>query len=166
MREIIGVLLLVAFAAVTVWLIYREVRHRQELARKNMSFIESINLTGLPIITFKNGDTTVNMVLDTGSNVCLINQDSLKDLKYSGADEHDGVIGLEGKADKGLTVLLPLTYKDWEFEFECWATDMQATIDSLKQEYGVTIHGILGTGFFMKYRYILDFSSMVAYPNN
>ena len=142
--------------------VHRE-HQRQELAKKNMSFLESINLTGLPIITFHNNDHPINMVLDTGSNVCLINQNSLADIKHSIFEKHDGVIGLNGDAESGLTVIVPLIYKDWEFDIECWATDIQSTIDTMKQEYGVTIHGILGTGFFMKYKYILDFNEMIAY---
>ena len=166
MGDTIRIVLLILCAAGIVWLVLHEThreQQRRELAKKNMSFLESINLTGLPIISFHNGNNTVNMVLDTGSNVCLINQNSLEDLEHSVFEKHEGVIGLNGGAESGLTVIVPLTYKDWKFDIECWSTDIQATIDSMKQEYGVTIHGILGTGFFMKYKYILDFSSMIAY---
>ena len=36
-------------------------------------------------------------------------------------------------------------------------------VSTMKKEYGVTIHGLLGTGFFQKYKYVLDFNEMVAY---
>ena len=166
METIIKIIILLALVAWTVWLLYREYKkehERQELAKKNMSFIESINLTGLPIITFHNNGHPVNMVLDTGSNVCIINKNVLTNLKYEVGEEHTGVIGLNGEAEAGNTVFLPLTYKDWEFDFECWTTDLSEMVSSMKKEYGVTIHGLLGTGFFQKYKYILDFNSMVAY---
>lgn len=166
MGDILKVILFVALAAGVIWAIVRETQReheRQELAKKNMSFIESINLTGLPIITFHNNGHPVNMVLDTGSNVCIINKNMLTDLKYEVGEEHVGVIGLNGEAEAGDTVILPLAYKDWEFDFECWATDLSETVSSMKKEYGVTIHGLLGTGFFQKYKYVLDFNEMVAY---
>lgn len=166
MGDVIRILLFVALAAEVIWVIVRETQReheRQELAKKNMSFIESINLTGLPIITFHNNGHPVNMVFDTGSNVCIINKNVLTNLKYEIGEEHVGVIGLNGEAEAGDTVILPLTYKDWEFDFECWATDLSEMVSSMKKEYGVTIHGLLGTGFFQKYKYILDFNSMVAY---
>jgi len=166
MADVIRILLFVALAAGVIWAIVRETQReheRQELAKKNMSFIESINLTGLPIITFHNNGHPVNMVLDTGSNVCIINKDMLTDLKYEVGEQHVGVIGLNGEAEAGDTVVLPLTYKDWEFDFECWATDLSETVSTMKKEYGVTIHGLLGTGFFQKYKYVLDFNEMVAY---
>lgn len=166
MMDIIRIVLFALLALVALWAILREAQReheRQELAKKNMSFIESINLTGLPIITFHNNGHPVNMVLDTGSNVCIINKNVLTDLKYEVGEEHVGVIGLNGEAEAGDTVILPLAYKDWEFDFECWATDLSEMVSSMKKEYGVTIHGLLGTGFFQKYKYVLDFNSMVAY---
>ena len=138
---------------------------RQELAKKNMSFMESINLTGLPIISFMNNGNIVNMVLDTGSNVCIINTEALKKLKYESTSPNSGIIGINGSTEDGMTVLLPLSYKEYNFDFECYASDISDTMNTVKKEYGVVIHGILGTGFFMKYKYILDFSSMIAYPN-
>ena len=166
MMDIIRILLFVVLTAGVIWAIVKETQReheRQELAKKNMSFIESINLTGLPIITFHNNGHPVNMVLDTGSNVCIINKDILTDLKYEVGEQHVGVIGLNGEAEAGDTVVLLLTYKDWEFDFECWATDLSETVSTMKKEYGVTIHGLLGTGFFQKYKYVLDFNEMVAY---
>ena len=165
--NIVVIALIIALGALVVGLLIREFereRERQQLAKKNMSFIESINLTGLPIITFHNNGIPVNMVLDTGSNVCLINQCLLPQLEHSVGEKHSGVIGLSGEADTGDIVTLPFTYKEWKFDFECWATDISEMTASLKKEYGVTIHGLLGTGFFQKYKYVLDFSSMVAYP--
>ena len=116
MVDVIRILLFVVLAAGVIWAIVRETQReheRQELAKKNMSFIESINLTGLPIITFHNNGHPVNMVLDTGSNVCIINKNVLTDLKYEIGEEHVGVIGLNGEAEAGDTVILPLTYKEW-----------------------------------------------------
>lgn len=165
MKTVLGIIVIVVLIAATVWLIMRETKlhEREELAKKNMSFLESLNLTGLPIITFHNNGQTLNMVLDTGSNVCLINKQMLPKLKYSEGESHTGIIGLSGTAEGGDTVLLPLSYKDRNFDFECWVTDLTEMVTSLKSEYGVTVHGLLGTGFFTKYKYILDFNSMIAY---
>ena len=164
--KIAGILIIVLCIAGIIYLLYREVKashERERLAKKNMSFLESLNLTGLPIITFHNNGQTLNMVLDTGSNVCLINKQILPKLKYSEGESHTGIIGLSGTAEGGDTVLLPLSYKDRDFDFECWVTDLTEMVTSLKSEYGVTVHGLLGTGFFTKYKYILDFNSMIAY---
>ena len=33
----------------------------------------------------------------------------------------------------------------------------------IKLEYGINLHGILGSTFFQKYRYVLNFDELVAY---
>ncbi len=165
--EIFRIVLLTVAAIGIIWMLYREYERehqRQILAKKNMSFLESLNLTGLPIISFTNNGKTVNMVLDTGSNVCIINKKTLKDLNHEVSEEfHVGVTGISGESEGGIIVTLPLAYRDMEFDFECYVNDLSDTMDTIKKEYGVTIHGILGTGFFTKYKYILDFNSMIAY---
>lgn len=128
-----------------------------------MSFMESLHLTGLPIISFVNNDTIINLVLDTGSNTSIINTDVLKDLNYKVSNVKNTVVGIAGESEESTYVLVPLEYKGKIYEMACLSTDMSSPIKAIKEEYGVTIHGILGTGFFMKYKYILDFNQMVAY---
>ena len=41
--------------------------------------------------------------------------------------------------------------------------DIQNAIDQVKSESGVNMIGILGSEFFRKYKYILDFNELVAY---
>lgn len=40
---------------------------------------------------------------------------------------------------------------------------MSGAFAQLKSMYGIQIHGILGTSFFQKYRYVLDFAELTAY---
>ena len=35
--------------------------------------------------------------------------------------------------------------------------------DTIKEDYGVTIHGILGTNFLDKYNYVIDFKDYIIY---
>ena len=160
---IIAALVVFGGLGIIVWQFEKEHKRKEALVKKNMSFIESINLTGLPIITFHNNGQTVNMVLDTGSNVCIINEETLKSLTHEIAEQNMGIMGIGGDRESNNTVFLPLSYKDYNFDFECYVVDLSETIKSMKEEYGVTIHGLLGTGFFTKYKYILDFNDMVAY---
>ena len=167
MKDLIIAVMAIAIVLVivlfVVWILEKE-RHREELARKNMSFMESLNLTGLPIACFNNNGQALNMVLDTGSNACLINQEALKGLEFTVRGTHDGVMGINGGGDKnGMLIYLPLSYKSYSFNFECCVSDLSETFKTIKQEYGVTLHGVLGTDFFTKYKYILDFNEMIAY---
>lgn len=165
--EVLKILLLVLLAGLIVWPFIKDYireKERNELAKKNMSFMESLNLTGLPIVTFTNNGKMLNMILDTGSNACIINSEILEGLEYDIISRHTGVIGLSGDVNgEGIIVEIPVTYKDRTFEVQCYTNNMAEAVNSIKQQYGVTIHGILGTGFFTDYKYILDFNELVAY---
>lgn len=154
-------------AAVFIWFLVSELKRehqRRELLKKNMSFMESLSLTGLPIICFNNNGQTINMVLDTGSNICIIDSNILKNIIHSKESHQiDGIVGISGEAEGSNAVELILTYKDASFKVECYVNDLADVASAVKQEYGVTIHGLLGTDFFAKYKYIIDFNEMVAY---
>ena len=43
-----------------------------------MSFREALDLVGLPIVTFYQGDKKLNFLLDTGANLSVINKAALE----------------------------------------------------------------------------------------
>ena len=151
MNALIIVLLLLAIIAL-LWLSVRELQ-RHEIARKNMSFMESLQLSGLPIICFTNNGQAVNMIFDTGSNLCILDKKILETLEYQPNEEViDTVTGVGGAMEEGHSATVVLAYKDQLFECECHVTDISQALNTIKQEYGVTAHGILGTDFFTKYK--------------
>lgn len=147
---------------ILIFLLYRE-KKRRTLEKRNISLIESMNLTGIPIISFVNSDKVINMILDTGSNTNMIDMETLKGLSYKESDVKNSVIGIAGETNEANYVLVPLTHNKKSYDVVCLAQDMSASVMAIKEAYGVTIHGILGTGFFTKYKYVLDFCSMIAY---
>ena len=46
-----------------------------------------------------------------------------------------------------------MEYKHKVYDVNCMSADISQTLIALKEEYGVTVHGLLGTGFFTKYKY-------------
>ena len=144
------------------FIIYRKEK-RAEILQRNISFIDSIRLTGFPIISLGNNGLYVNMILDTGSNRTIINTNTLKDLEYECLEADSQVFGLNGQTQNGGYVRLPLYYNNQKYSIDCCSMDMEQTFSKMKQQFGVTIHGIIGTDFFEKYKYVLDFNKMVAY---
>ena len=159
-NAIIVILLLLLIGSIA--LAIRSVE-RREMSIRNMSFLESFRLTKLPIICFENNGKTVNMILDSGSTDCLIDKNCLNQFEYEPSDEQGDVVGVQSISEVGNYVFVPLRYKKRVFDIECLAIDMSNTLKEFKETYGVTIHGVVGTNFFSKYKYILDFNEMVAY---
>lgn len=128
-----------------------------------MSFKESMNLTELPVITFYNESTKLNFLLDTGSNECVINSKIIDSLNYTKLDKKGSVFGMEGNSIDINYISIDFTYNNKSYSSSFQVVDMQDAFDRVKQESGVTIHGILGNLFFEKYKYILDFKELAAY---
>ena len=158
--KIVFVLLLVGIAVIVV--------HFVDLARNKssydrMSFRETVDLTGLPIVTFKQGENKFNFVLDTGAYSSIIDSRVLDKLQYTkleGKSVGYGVDGVEHHMDR---VGIVLTYKDKNYSDAFRVLDMTASFDALKRDYGVTIHGLLSSAFFERYKYVLNYNELVAY---
>lgn len=156
--EIIIILVIVAIIAVVS-------NGVQDYNRKKvrMSFRESMNLTELPVVTFYNGTNKLNFLLDTGSNMCVINSRNIESLSYTRLDEKGSIHGMEGNVINVEHISMDFTHNGKSYTSTFQVVDMQEAFDRVKQESGVTIHGILGSKFFEEYKYVLDFKELIAY---
>ena len=157
--EIIGVVILVlvvAFIANTI----DDMRKRNN---SKISFKEAMDLVELPVVTFYNGDKKLNFLLDTGSNVSYINSSVISLLVHEKTDKEMNTIGIEGNKVSNQFCKMSVTYKNQVFEEEFSIADLDEAFSVVKQESGVQIHGILGSKFFERYKYVLDFKELIAY---
>lgn len=148
--------LAVAFIADTIM----EVRNRNN---SKISFKESMDLTELPVATFNCNRKKLNFLLDTGSNLSYINSSILSLLDHEIIDRESSVIGFEGNEVSTGSCKIAVTYKKKKFEEEFNIADLDAAFKVVKQESGVQLHGILGSRFFEKYKYVIDFKNLIAY---
>ena len=128
-----------------------------------MSFQNSMDLADAPVVTLYQGDKKINFLLDTGATCCTINNAVLKNLEYENMDELVNNRGIEGNNVQCKTCSIKVTYKNKGYKIPCIIQDLSKTLDALKQETGVTVHGILGTNFFNSFNYVLDFEKYIAY---
>lgn len=129
-----------------------------------MSFQQSFDLTGLPIVTLQQGENKFNFLLDTGANNNIIDKRVLKDIEYTlNKDMKSNLSGLEGTKNVVDICNISFSYKDKEFPFFYLINDMEVIFNDIKQTTGVTLHGILGSSFFNKYKYVIDFKELIAY---
>ena len=153
---------------IVVWaiLLIISINSLYQINKKNksrISFKESMDLTELPVITFINNNVKLNFLLDTGSNNSIINKSILNTLDYKELNGTSNIIGVEGNNIKNSICEMKVGYKDYVFDTTFNVADLDAPFNVIKQENGVQLHGILGSLFFQKYKYVLDFQSLIAY---
>lgn len=128
--------------------------------KKNISFKEAIDLTGFPIITFESKEKKFNFLLDTGSNCSVLNNDCTKEIDGVYTGKTTSLCGLDGIDREVKFFKANMRYGDKELIEEFQITDLSAPFDSIKKEFGVTLHGILGNSFFTKYQSLIDFNNL------
>lgn len=153
---IIGV---IALAWVAFYVRNIIMKHR----KYDISFKESMDLTDLPVVTFYCGSRKLNFLLDTGSNSSHINSVIMEKAKNM-EDAFNGktlkFMGVEGNEKTTKVYNLRLTYNNTVFDEEFSATDLTKAFSAIKKETGVQVHGILGSVFLQKYKYIIDFDKL------
>lgn len=130
---------------------------------EEMSFRQGFDLTSLPIVTFYQGEKKFNFLLDTGSNDSVIDSNILGEMEYTKTNLKSTLMGLDCINKEVYCVLVKLSYMSQDYPFVYIVNDMSAPFGSIKHETGVTLHGIIGSKFFNKYKYVLDFDEMIAY---
>lgn len=139
---------------------------RKQKKRENMSFREAMDLVELPVVTFYNKDAKLNFLLDTGSDLSYINKSILPSLEYKEIDESRNIISVGGNSQSLGCCDMTFTYKSQKFIDRFYVSDLDEAFGAIKAETGVQIHGILGSKFFTKYKYTLDFESLIAYSKS
>lgn len=137
-------------------------RHSKKL-KTMMSFKEAIDLVGLPIVTLYQNGNKYNFLLDTGANYCVIDSNWLDRIKFKETDIISRVSGIEGNDVTCNIVEIDLYRGEAHYSTTFQTVDMAVAFGAIKKESGVTITGILGSDFFVKYQYMLDYKDMIAY---
>lgn len=158
--KIVVILLVVILLAVIINGVENYCKQKK---RENISFREAMDLVELPIITFYNKDTKLNFLLDTGSDLSYINKSILPSLEYIEINESRNIISVGGNSQSLGCCNITVTYKSQKFIDRFYISDLDEAFGAIKAETGVQIHGILGSKFFVKYKYVLDFKDLIAY---
>lgn len=128
--------------------------------KKNISFKEAIDLTGFPIITFESKNKKFNFLLDTGSNCSVLNDEYAKEIEGDYTGQVTYLCGLDGIDREVKFFKANMLYGDKNLTEEFQITDLSGPFNSIKKEFGVTLHGILGNSFFTKYQSLIDFNNL------
>lgn len=155
---IICVIILIITAAIITGILAGIKKKNSEI-----SFREAMDLAELPVITFYNGDRKINFLLDTGSNISYLNKNIVSSLVVESTGEESNIIGIEGNKVNCKICKMIIRRKNQKFEEEFSIADLDKAFRIVKEESGVQIHGILGSRFFEKYKYVLDFKDYIAY---
>ena len=73
------------------------------------------------------------------------------------------MFGVEGNYIKVEVAVISIFYNGEEYANDFIISDLDKPFTNIKNESGVTVHGILGNNFFVRNKSILNFEEMKAY---
>ena len=128
-------------------------------------FKESMDLVHLPIVTFINNDVRLHFILDTGADDSYISEEILPSLIIKDQKSlcSHSVTGMSSDASADSLVTLDLSYKNEVFETPALVMKFHNMFEQGHVK-GIKIHGVLGSIFFEKHKYHIDFENYEAYP--
>lgn len=162
-QELISIGAPLLSVALTGFAIYKIVKLYDKDRNKDLghSFRDALDLSGLPVIVCRYNDDKINLLVDSGSNRSLIDENFVKMLELKEAEDFIANVNTVEKQSKKIE--LNIGFKDTERKILFYSVDMSNLFDSIKKETGVTIHGIIGTDFLDKNKSIIDFEECIIY---
>lgn len=157
----------IILTSIVIFIAYKITQKMNKQDTEGFSFKQGLDLTGLPIITVKIDNKKLNFLLDTGSNQSLINMSEIVNLKHRIISPEGSTMKMNGDIEDTMNVLVDLEYGLTIYEeVELVVMDLSYSFNEVKKQDGVQLHGIIGSDFFDKYNYILDYKEYLAYPKN
>ena len=70
---------------------------------------------------------------------------------------------MEGQTKQVKSCEITLYFGNKGYTYNYLINDMSQAFGQIKDSTGVNLHGIIGSKFFNKFRYVLDFAELIAY---
>ena len=155
----IGVGIVILMALIGIWFVFTDMKRRINSQNKyKICFKESYKRTDLPVVSLKINGKYEWFLVDSGASCNLIKQSYFDTLKnkpelienkngiYTGSDQI-----------KSEYCSFDLSYKKSRFNGEIFNIAQLNVFDINKAKYGMDIVGIVGSPFFNKYKWAIDF---------
>lgn len=157
MIETILILLWILFIAVSLWVAFHCInKHTYEF--------QHFNRVDIPYITIDIQGNLLNMIVDTGCGISIIRKDVLSELEYETSPRNLSLAALTSDSLSSNTVSIPFNIGKKEFT-EDFVVYPETDLANFQSQYGITMHGLLGTEFFKATKCQIDFvNHSVIFP--
>lgn len=129
-----------------------------------ISFKESIDALGVPVIAFINNGYKLHLLVDTGSDASYIRKEVLDFLDVKSSNMIGApIMTAGGEISSNGVVTLDIHYDKLSFNNDFEISEVPYLWDEATKDLNIKIDGILGSLFLKKYGYQIDFHKSVVY---
>lgn len=113
----------------------------------------------IPFIKVKHNNIAFNLIVDTGCTTSCIDKDILDLVVHNTTDQQtEGIIYGNGDIDEPVQIVeIPISIGDNDYVEQFNAINFRDVVNSVRDTFGITVRGMLGSEFLYKHSLILDF---------
>lgn len=141
---VLFIVLLLSMAARNVF------SHRQKYSFMNFDRVD------IPYITINIQGISLNMIVDTGCGISIISAEVLKSLSHTASPRAISLEALTSDSLSSRTVTIPMKIGNKTLQEDFVVYDAK-DIANFQANYGIPIHGLLGSEFFDKVKCHIDY---------
>lgn len=121
---------------------------------------KSLTQVGLPLILVKAQAQYLCFLLDTGSNINVLDKRVAEFFQLSGRTVQQQQFGIDGTLQTTDVVKLTFSLEEREYKADFSVMDLSSAFGKVEEESGIQIHGLLGCSFMEQQKWVLDFEKL------
>lgn len=118
---------------------------------------------GLPLLIVQAQAKNLCFLLDTGSNVNVLDRRVAEFFQLSGGTAKQRQFGIDGDLQTTDIVELAFSLEEQEYKANFSVMDLSSAFGKVEEESGIQIHGLLGCSFMEQQKWILDFEKLCLF---
>ena len=122
--------------------------------------IIGLSHTGLPLLIVKAQAKNLCFLLDTGSNINVLDKRVAEFFQLSGGTAQQQQFGIDGELRTSNIVEFSFSLEEREYKADFSVMDLSSAFGKVEEESGIQIHGLLGCSFMEQQKWVLDFEKL------
>ena len=118
---------------------------------------------GLPLLIVKAQAKNLCFLLDTGSNINVLDKKVAEFFQLSSGTVQRQQFGIDGTLQITDVVEMTFSLEEREYKAAFSVMDLSSAFGKVEEESGIQIHGLLGCSFMEQQKWILDFEKLCLY---
>lgn len=115
---------------------------------------------GLPLLIVKAQAKNLCFLLDTGSNINVLDKRVAEFFQLSGGTAQQQQFGIDGTLRTTNVVEMIFSLEEREYKVDFSVMDLSSAFGKVEEESGIQIHGLLGCSFMEQQKWVLDFENL------
>lgn len=127
---------------------------------KKISLQQCLIRIGLLFIIIKAQAKNLCFLLDTGSNINVLDKRVAEFFQLSGGTAQQQQFGIDGTLQTTDVVEMTFSLEEREYKADFSVMDLFSAFGKVEEESGIQIHGLLGCSFMEQQKWVLDFENL------